>query len=131
MPESMSWALATQQSYAAGKAPKNYGTTQGKKKALRKYDDGKAAYKKTANPPSKTKTSGFSLAFLSGFVDEMEKIAAMSVSDVTKGIKNSTLTQKPKLVSKGQKVDLQPSANQDALISSRTISPPPVTAGGF
>jgi hypothetical protein len=49
MPESMAWGLATQQSHALGKSPKNYGTTEGRLKAKAKYDEPKKMTR-TANP---------------------------------------------------------------------------------
>jgi hypothetical protein len=49
MPQSMSFAIATQQSHATGKTPKGYGTAEGREEAKEKYttpgDD-----KKTADP---------------------------------------------------------------------------------
>lgn len=52
MPESEAWAIATQQSHALGKTPKNYGTSKGKAEAKNKYktpeDDIKTANPKTA-----------------------------------------------------------------------------------
>lgn len=50
MPKSMAFALATQQSHALGKSPKDYGTPEGKAEAKKKYDGPKKDYKKTANP---------------------------------------------------------------------------------
>jgi hypothetical protein len=38
MPESESWAIATQQSHALGKSPKGYGTSEGRHTAKAKYD---------------------------------------------------------------------------------------------
>lgn len=132
MPESQSWALATQQAYAAGKAPKKYGTKEGKKEALKKYDDPKSTYKKTADPSSKSKSAGLGLDFLNGFYDELEKIAVVGVADITKQVKNTpTLTSKPKLVSKPTITELEtPGTTIDQLGNSRTTPPPPVTAGG-
>lgn len=66
-----------------------------------------------------------------GFSDELQKIAsAVSVSDVTKmvkpqGLKPAKLTSKPVV-----KEPDPPSATTDLLSSSRTMTPPPVTAGG-
>jgi hypothetical protein len=65
---------------------------------------------------------------LQGFADEMLKIA--NVTGVAQTIKmgKSSLTQKPKEVSKPR--DPEPPAPQaDLLRSTRTIQPPPVTAG--
>jgi hypothetical protein len=54
MEEGTSYAIATQQSYAAGKAPKKwkgqtFGTRKGKRNALSKYDRPKKEYQKTAS----------------------------------------------------------------------------------
>lgn len=52
MKKETAWAIATQQSHALGKTPKNYGTEEGKQKAKEKYktpeDDKKEADPKTA-----------------------------------------------------------------------------------
>ena len=132
MPKSQSFAIATQQAYAAGKAPKkNFGTPEGKKTARRKYDEPKSSYKKSADPGNIAKTSSVSLAMLLGLSDELQKIAAAAtVSDVTKsikptGMKPAKLTSKPVV-----KEPEPPASTLDHLSSSRTIQPPPVTAGG-
>lgn len=78
MPEGQAWAIATQQSHAAGKTPRGYGTPEGKKKAKQKYSGPPSSYKQTADPSSKTKSSGLDLALLKGFTSEVEKIAAPS-----------------------------------------------------
>lgn len=70
MPESESWAIATQQSHATGHTPKGYGTSEGKHEAKEKYqtpgdDEQKAA--------PKTKTA-FSLALVGGFCNELRGI---------------------------------------------------------
>jgi hypothetical protein len=49
MSESQAWAIATQQSHALGKSPKNYGTLEGRSTAKAKFDTPKDD-KKTANP---------------------------------------------------------------------------------
>jgi hypothetical protein len=58
MAESTAFAIATQQSHALGKSPKNYGTTEGREEAKKKYttpeDD-----KKTADPGGLTKRASF------------------------------------------------------------------------
>jgi hypothetical protein len=131
MPESQSWAIATQQAHATGKSPKGYGTAEGKREAKQKYDEPKSEYKKTADPGHKSKTS--SLALWMGFSDELQKIAAAaSVGDVTKMMKRkSTLASTPKLTSKPiVKEPEPPSATLDHLSSSRTMPPPPVTMPG-
>lgn len=74
MSESQSFAIATQQSYAAGKAPKDYGTSKGRSEAKKKYDDPKNTYEKQADPSHKSKTAS-RLAFWKGFEDELVKIA--------------------------------------------------------
>lgn len=57
MPESESWAIATQQAHAVGKSPKGYGTSEGRHEAKEKYqtpgDD-----KKTADPGGIGKDAG-------------------------------------------------------------------------
>lgn len=130
MPKSMSFALATQQAHAAGKTPKGYGTAAGKREAKQKYDAPKKSYKKTADPGHIAKTS--SLAMWMGFSDELQKIsaAATTVSDVAKsvkpfGVKPAKLTSKPVV----REPD-PPAPVLDHLSSSKSIQPPPVTAGG-
>lgn len=49
MGESQAWAIATQQAYAAGKAPKHYGTKKWRKKAKKKYDTKMNKKNKTAS----------------------------------------------------------------------------------
>ncbi len=75
MPESESWAIATQQAHATGNVPKDYGTSKGKKDAKNKYktpgdDEQEAA--------PKHKTAGIHTAFSSslvgGFCDELKNI---------------------------------------------------------
>ena len=132
MPKSEAFAIATQQSYAAGKAPKKYGTPEGRHEAHKKYDEGKSHYKQTANPSHKSKTSG--LALWMGFSDELQKIAASAtgVADTIKMGKKPTLTSTPKLTSKPVvKEPEPPAAVLDQISSSRTIQPPPVTAGTY
>lgn len=75
MPESQAWAIATQQSHAAGKTPVGYGTSEGRKTAKKKYDKPKKSYTQTADPSSKNKTSTIDLSLLKGFSDEMKKEA--------------------------------------------------------
>ena len=50
MPKSQAFGIATQQSHAAGKTPKGYGTTTGRVVAKAKYDQPKKQYTKTPNP---------------------------------------------------------------------------------
>jgi hypothetical protein len=74
------------------------------------------------------KMSSVDEAFWMGFTDELQKIAAATgVADVTKAVKKIP-TGLPKLTSKP--VIKEPSAAQDFFSSSKTISPPPVTAAG-
>jgi len=83
------------------------------------------------NSQSKSKTFGLSLDLLSGFSDELEKIASVGVADITKTVRNSLPVSKPKLISKPAKIDLEtPSTTIDQIGSSRNIKPPPVTVGG-
>lgn len=75
MPESESWAIATQQSHATGHTPKGYGTAEGKHKAKQKYDT-PGDDEQQASP--KTKTAGithpFSSVLVGGFCDELKGI---------------------------------------------------------
>jgi hypothetical protein len=129
MSESQSFAIATQQSHAAGKTPKGYGTAEGKREAKKKYDEPKSAYKKTADPGHIAKTSGVSLAMWMGFSNELQKIAAPAPA-VLQSAKRMK-TGLPKLTSKPViKEPDPPSAVLDHLSNSRSIQPPPVTAGG-
>lgn len=131
MPKSMSFAIATQQAHAAGKTPKGFGTSSGKHEAKKKYDSPKSAYKKTADPGNISKSASF-MGMLAGFSDELQKIAAVAttVSDVSKsvkpfGVKPAKLTSKPVV----REPD-PPASVLDHLSSSKTMQPPPVTAGG-
>lgn len=133
MPESQSWAIATQQAHKLGKTPKSYGTAEGRKEAKKKYDEPKKDYVQTADPSHKNKSSAVDLAMWVGFADELQKIAAAaSVGDITKSVaRKSTLTKMPKLTSKPVvKEPEPPSATLDHLSSSRTSQPPPVTMPG-
>jgi len=75
MPESESWAIATQQSHATGHSPKGYGTAKGRHEAHQKYptpgDD-----EQKASP--KSKMAGISVPFssdlVSGFCEELSSI---------------------------------------------------------
>lgn len=79
MPKSQAFAIATQQSHAAGKTPKGYGTAEGKRKAKQKYDKSPSSYTQTADPSSKVKSSSIDVALLKGFANELEKIAGLAV----------------------------------------------------
>lgn len=74
MQESTAWAVATQQSHAAGKSPKGYGTSEGRSEAKQKFDKPKKEYMQTANPKLASAIDGYSLAVFSGFSSEMQKI---------------------------------------------------------
>jgi hypothetical protein len=132
MSESQSFAIATQQAHASGKAPRGFGTPEGKREAKKKYDEPKSAYKKTADPGHIAKTSSV-MVMWAGFSDELQKIAfagASTVSNVTKpiptpGMKLPKLTAKP-VVTEPE----SPASKLDLLGSSRTPQPPPVTSGG-
>lgn len=54
MPKSEAFAIATQQAYAADKAPSNYGTSEGKQKANKKYSKPSNDYEQTSDPKEKT-----------------------------------------------------------------------------
>ena len=131
MPESESFAIATQQAHASGKSPKGYGTSEGKKEARQKYDSPKSQYTQTAAP--KTKHSATHEAYWSGFMDELEKISgATTLGDVTKTTnKMTTLTKKPNMTAKPVTREPDPpAATLDHFSSSRTMQPPPVTSAG-
>jgi len=137
MPESQAWAIATQQSYAAGKAPKKYGTTEGRREAKKKYDSPKSSYVKT--PDSKTKSSSIDVALIMGFSDELEKIAAATFTaapttgsvDVAKMVAKgkSSLTTMPKQISRPA-APATPTPSTDHLGPNRTSQPPPITSSG-
>lgn len=130
MPKSESFAIATQQSYAAGKAPSSYGTSKGRHEAHEKYDEGKSNYVKAADPKSKSKSAGMPLEMVLGFSDELKKIAtgtpstASSSSQVTKSV--STTPKLPKLTAKPQQPP-ETSPVQDHISSMKANPPPPVT----
>lgn len=130
MPEAQSFAIATQQAYAAGKAPKKgFGTSEGKKTALKKYDDGRAAYKKTADPKSSTKTAGIDLVTLLGFSGELQKAAGFTPTALT-DVRKAVSKTRPGKITKVPKPDA-PEASPDHLSGIKTNPPPPITAGGF
>jgi hypothetical protein len=54
MPESESFAIATQQAYASKKAPKDYGTDKGRTDANKKYDKSPSSYEQNSDPKEKT-----------------------------------------------------------------------------
>ncbi len=130
MPKSEAFAIATQQSYAAGKAPKKYGTTAGRQEAKKKYDEPKSEYTKTPSPSHKTKTSA-RLALWKGLGDELEKIATSPTRAAGPANVIKMKPPSPKLVSKPLQKDPDPPASTaDQISSSRVIVPPPVTAAG-
>ena len=53
MEKALSFAIASQQSHATGKAVKGWGTPEGKAEAKAKYDKPKSEYKQTADPKVK------------------------------------------------------------------------------
>lgn len=55
LPEDAEWGIATQQGYATKKAPKDYGTTKGKRKAKKKYKRPASQYQQKAAPKKKKK----------------------------------------------------------------------------
>lgn len=129
MKKSTSFAIATQQSYAAGKAPKGYGTPEGHQEANKKYDAPESHYTKAADPKSTSKHAGISLDMFLGFSDELCKIAvdaakAVGSSQVTKSITSPKL---PKLVAKPQP-SLESSPIQDHIGSMKANPPPQVTS---
>jgi hypothetical protein len=132
MSESESFAIATQQAHATGHTPKGFGTSQGKKVAKGKYDEPKAEYVQTADPSSKTKKSSISLVSVQGFARELEKIATLaSVNAVGNGaLRRSTLMTPPKKTSIPRD-PAPPAPMTDLLSSTKTIQPPPVTAGSL
>jgi hypothetical protein len=83
------------------------------------------------DPSSKSKIAGISFDLLNGFSKEFQKIAAaVGVADITKGLKNTMGTAKPKMISKPAMPELkEPSTTLDPIGSNRAISPPPITAG--
>lgn len=129
MPKSESFAIATQQAYAAGKAPKSHGTSEGRQTAHKKYDEGKSHYKKVADPKNKSKSAGLSLEMFLGFSDELKKIAtttpttASSAAQVTKAVGQAP--KLPKLTSKPQ-MPPETSPVQDHIGSMKANPPPPV-----
>lgn len=74
MPESQSWAIATQQAYKMGKTPKGYGTKSGKREARMKYGRPRREYQKTASVQ------------MAAFSDEFVKIARSLGKDFLGGI---------------------------------------------
>jgi hypothetical protein len=132
MPKSESFAIATQQAYGAGKAPKkDFGTSEGKREAHKKYDAPKSQYEKKSDPRSvgKAKFGGLALETVVGFKDELQKIALATVGDMTNSAKKpSSMFSKPKMSSKPNvKEPETPSSTMDHFSSSKTLQPPPVT----
>ena len=113
MPESESWAIATQQSHATGHTPKSYGTPQGKHEAKKKYDEPKSHYELKADP-DKTKT-----AMLAGFVDELEKIANLAATGTQMNKATNSLSKLP-----GPVGGMRP----PALKTNSSITPSPAPA---
>lgn len=149
MPESQAWAIATQQAYASGKAPKSYGTKEGRREAKRKYDEPKGEYVQTADPKSKTASSSSHTASTStnltmweAFDDELQKIASNMAVPKFQNPDGSTATVRVKKTVYNQKTALthrRPNYTQvhsepqnapavDPLSSPKTLEPPPVIA---
>lgn len=120
MPKSESFAIATQQSYAAGKAPSGYGTKKGRKDAGRKYEEPKSQYEQTADPSHKVKSSA-NLTLWKGFSDELEKISA------AKG--PMMIGQSLPTYSKSPAVKLPSETKSGPMDRAKSIPPPPATAG--
>lgn len=134
MPESMSYAIATQQSHATGHTPKSYGTPGGRQVAAQKYDKPSSAYVQTADPSSKGKSASIDLAFLKGFSDELQKIAATptqpaGLAEMNKTVNSLKPSLKKPLYAKPN-VDRMPPPSSQFVESSKTIHPPPATAAG-
>jgi hypothetical protein len=132
MPKSESFAIATQQSHATGHTPKGYGTPTGKHVAKQKYDEPKSDYTQTADPRSKSKTGGINLGMMRSFADELEKIAfGQGMNTAMHGAYKNTA---PKMTTKPTAVPREPAPpapTSDLLRSSKTVQPPPVTAGSL
>jgi hypothetical protein len=136
MDKSQAFAIATQQAYAAGKAPKKYGTKEGRREAKQKYDEPKKHYTQTADPKSSSKTASIDSGMLLGFADELNKIAAFKpasmkgLTDVSKVVDRSkkALTTKPGSVSQAAKPEI-PAPSPDHLGSMKLNPPPPITTG--
>lgn len=133
MPEGQAFAIATQQAYAVGKAPKKFGTKEGKKAALKKYDSPKSEYKKTAGSKM---ASNFSLVSILGFADELQKIS-MSTSPTTPGdvrkavgYAGTALSKKKPSYTKVHKEPTPTASASDLTESSKTVQPPPITTPG-
>lgn len=131
MSKSQSFAIATQQAYAAGKAPKTYGTSEGRQDAKRKYDSPKSEYKKVADPSEKT--SGISLASLLGFTNELQKLAfsapkPTTVGDMRKVVSSQGTALSTRKLSYSKVREPAPTASSSELAASaKTVQPPPVS----
>lgn len=133
MKKSIAYGVATQQAYAAGKAPKGWGTPQGRREAHQKFDEPRRAYKKTADPSHKTKSSGIDLVSLLGFADEMMKLAQLPKPTTTGVVRaevpraGTALSTKRPHYSKVHKDPVPPSSTSDLAGDAKTVQPPPVT----
>lgn len=78
MGKSLSFAISTQQAYASGKAPKNYGTQDGRMEASIKYPKSKKHYKKTPDP----KTAGLGAA-IGGLISKGKNLASKAAPSLT------------------------------------------------
>ena len=80
MSKSTAYAVATQQSYGAGKNPKGFGTPEGKAVAKEKYDLPKKEYEKRPNPGKldSPKMAGVSAAALEQYKHLMKYAFALA-----------------------------------------------------
>lgn len=134
MPERMAWALATQQSYAAKKAPKSYGTREGHRSAKKKYRHQPSHYEQKGDPKTtgKSKSASVDTAFLAGFMDELEKIAAgiPGVPKLPGNLGMSSMTNVSKSMARPGAIAaprLSPGVNPPM---APTPPPPPATVAG-
>jgi hypothetical protein len=100
MERGTAFAIATQQSHKLNKTPKGYGTSEGKRKAQKKYQSPRRSYIQTADPEGSGKKYEkaikkeaslmigryINLASSIGFADELHKIAALSTGPVGRAV---------------------------------------------
>lgn len=86
MSKSQAFAIATQQSHAAGKTPKGYGTKEGKQEAKAKYDKPKKEYVKTPNP-GKLETPKLAADILTGGKADKKTDSDFNSKQLAKGRK--------------------------------------------
>lgn len=123
MDKSQAFAIATQQSHALGKSPKDYGTSEGKSKAKVKYDKPKQ-YKKGANPgnlktPKLESRKKEAELIFDAFRDELEYISKEG------GLKELLLTEipgtKPWIIGNVQKATRMGTPGKRALKLKRRV----------